>query len=252
MERLPDKEGNVAAVPAATVLKERLADTFFDAAGNLEIVQLMPPRLPEATVAAIRGYIANPPDYHKLKAGEKVIEKQASDEEKLRLQVAAAEADRDASANRLQLMARQAELRALQMQAAADKPPAASDQTAAIQKAKADKAKLNADGAEAARLKAEAEAKLAAAKQQEEKLLAGAPDEHRMDADPTRATRSQAMEIVDLCKSLGIDAVKLKEICRRGGAETVRGLKREVAAVLIEKLRAKQNGKQPVGAGAGN
>ena len=71
LERLPDEKGNVPEKPTAIVLKQRLADTRINAVGELEVTALMPPRIPVATVQAIRGYIANPPDYAKLDSRRK-------------------------------------------------------------------------------------------------------------------------------------------------------------------------------------
>jgi hypothetical protein len=105
--------------------------------------------------------------------------------------------------------------------------------------------------------------KIAALKQREAELLAQTPPEHQMagskvplgkvfgteskpldksdeQRDPSRATRAQAMAVVELCKELGIDAAKLKAICQKAGSETVSGLKREVCQVLIDKLLAKK------------
>lgn len=93
-EREKDKKGNVAAVPSATVLKQRLIKTLF-INGEMQIVPVLPPRLPAATPKTIREYIAAPPDYEKLKAGERVREHELSEEDKLRLQaqIAASQAE---------------------------------------------------------------------------------------------------------------------------------------------------------------
>jgi hypothetical protein len=96
-EREQDKKGNVAAVPSATVLKSRLAKTvFFD--GELKILPVLPPRLPVATPRAIRDYIATPPDYEKLKAAERIHEKEMTEEERLRLQAQIATSNAEAAA----------------------------------------------------------------------------------------------------------------------------------------------------------
>jgi hypothetical protein len=84
-DRPKDPSGAVSAVPAANVLKSRLArTTMID--GELQIAPVLPPRLPRATPKAIRDYIATPPDYSKLKKDERVKEKEFTEEEKLRLQ----------------------------------------------------------------------------------------------------------------------------------------------------------------------
>jgi hypothetical protein len=84
-DRKADKQGSVPAIPSASVLKSRLAHTAF-LGGKLEIVPVLPPRLEEATPAAIRRYIAAPPDYSKLKKGERVQAEEFTEEAKLHLQ----------------------------------------------------------------------------------------------------------------------------------------------------------------------
>lgn len=257
LERLPDAAGNVPAVPSGIVLKERLADTTVDPeTGLLNVTQLMPPRLPQATVAAIRRYIACPPDYSKLKEGERIPEKQFSEEEKLRLEVARAQADSEAQASRLTLLQRQAELQAMARQAAAEPQPAkASDQTAerqaaAEEKRRAELAKMEQEAAEA---KAKADAGIAAMKATEEKLLAETPPEHAGAIPPagqptapqttgdesgsTTATRSQVEEIRNLAVELGVTPDKLKVILSRVGVAKVSEMSRTHALALIEKLR---------------
>ncbi len=114
LERLPDDKGNVPEIPSAIVLKQRLADTSIDKAGELVITALMPPRIPVATVNSIRQYIANPPDYAKLTAGERIVEKQftEADMERLRLQRAQAETESaNARANLVDKSAAMAQVR---------------------------------------------------------------------------------------------------------------------------------------------
>ena len=132
LERKPDKDGKVPAVPSAIVLKERLADTRMNDDGELEVIQLMPPRLPEATAGSIRKYVSSPPNYSRLKQGERVPEEEFTEEEKLRLELAKAEAERETEETRLARLGRQAELQAMARQAAAQKPQP-SDRTGARQ-----------------------------------------------------------------------------------------------------------------------
>jgi hypothetical protein len=143
LERKPDESGKVAAEPAAKVLKERLADTRI-VDGALQIVPLMPPRLPVATVQEIRGYIARPPDYGKLRDGERVTKSQLSEDEKLVLQSQIAADQAAAGESHLTALAQQSERKA----AAKEKAKAApqnSDQTAALQAAKEKGEKLDAN-----------------------------------------------------------------------------------------------------------
>ena len=80
------KTGEVSAVPSATVIKSRLAKPIFRDDGELDIVPVLPPRLEKATPRAIREYIAKPPDYSKLSKGERLHEKELTEDERLFIQ----------------------------------------------------------------------------------------------------------------------------------------------------------------------
>ncbi len=111
MDRRADSKGNVPDVPAANVLKNRLAQhAFVD--GELKWIDLLPPRLPRATPAAIREYIKTPPDYAKLKPAERVIEDKETEGEIEAMKLARAEAERDAEALRNDRMNRAAAIAA--------------------------------------------------------------------------------------------------------------------------------------------
>ena len=176
LERLPNDKGEVSDEPSAIVLKQRLADTTIDAQGNLVVVALMPPRIPVATVGAVRGYIANPPDYKKLAAGERVIEKQASEEELLRIKLATAEAERETVVNRITLEANRKSFAQVQAEraAAATQP---SDQSAATNAAAQEKRTADAEQAEIERLNAKASEELAVADARAKELAATKPAE---------------------------------------------------------------------------
>ena len=100
MERAKDKKGNVPDVPAAEVVKTRLA-TITVADGKVDTRPTLPPRLPIATPTAIRAYMADPPDYQHLKAGERAPEREMSVAEMESLRLAVAEAERDTESMRL-------------------------------------------------------------------------------------------------------------------------------------------------------
>lgn len=257
LERKPDASGNVPDMPSAIVLKQRLADTFIGDDGGLRVQPLLPPRLPVATVAAIRQYIAAPPDYGMLSAGERVREEEVSAETKLRLELAKAEAVKEAEGSRLQRLERMAELQKLQREAAAAPGPAPSaDQAAAMQKTAEEKAKAD---AEIAKAQAEYEAKLAKTKDLEAKLMKEQPEEHRRPGDPppasaddcpfdpnqqpaedpTKASRDQVTKIRDLATRLQLDREKLGALLARANVVKVSDLSREHAAMLISRLEAK-------------
>ena len=87
MERPTDDKGRKRPEPSARVLKSRLATAQRDANGKVVIVPTLPPRLALATPDAIRAYILNPPDYAKLKSGEKASPEEAlTDDERLLIQ----------------------------------------------------------------------------------------------------------------------------------------------------------------------
>lgn len=97
-DRAPKEKGKEAPrVPAAIVKKERLVR--FSPDGN--DLPILPPRIPECTPDTIRRYIASPPDYGKLAAGERLPDQSMNDDEKLRLQAAIAENNRAAEESKL-------------------------------------------------------------------------------------------------------------------------------------------------------
>lgn len=84
-------------IPSAVVLKSRVAKTEF-IGGRLKITNCLPDRLPEATPEAIRGYIANPPDFNNLKATERFQPDVMSEDERLRLRAYIAEREAETAA----------------------------------------------------------------------------------------------------------------------------------------------------------
>lgn len=226
LEREPDKKGIVSPVPAAVVLKERLADTCMAADGQLSIVQLLPPRLPVATVDAIRTYIANPPDYASLAPAERVVEKELTEQEKLQLQLQISENQKETEQNRVALLARQEELKRLSLQQTLQKPQE-PDQTAAMQMAKRAAEQAAAakekEAAEIARLTAEAEAAMAKSKAQEAKLLAETPAETVSGPQISRAR--------EIFGAIGKPAAAFKNRC--GGLSFARLTPSAAAGVLV-------------------
>lgn len=113
MERKTDEKGVVPEKPSAIVLKQRLADSMMNDDGELVITNLMPPRIPEATAKAIRGYIANPPNYAKLAEAERVIETPMTEAEMERLKANTAEMRTAAAVAESQVLDRQQQLLAM-------------------------------------------------------------------------------------------------------------------------------------------
>lgn len=102
MERPKDKQGNIPAIPSANVIKHRLAHMRMTADGP-EFDPLLPPRLPIATPAAIRKYLASPPKYAALTADERIREPELSADERQALALATAEAQKEAAQATLEL-----------------------------------------------------------------------------------------------------------------------------------------------------
>lgn len=101
MDRSPDKKGNVSDIPSAIVLKSRLASFRATDDGMVETIPVLPPRLPKATPFAIREYMAKPPNFDKLSAGERLPEeREATAEELAEIAMKTAEYQRDAEAIR--------------------------------------------------------------------------------------------------------------------------------------------------------
>lgn len=96
MERPKDARGARQKAPSAVVLKSRLNHLRMTDDGP-DIRPALPPRLPAATPRAIRQYLLTPPDYDNLKAEERAPDRVMTDDERLKLQVAKAEAERDAA-----------------------------------------------------------------------------------------------------------------------------------------------------------
>lgn len=190
LKREPDQK-----LPSAIVMKHRLSDTRVNESGELEVVELMPRRIPVATVQAIRRYIANPPDIAKPASGEKVIEKPATEEDLIRLRLATAEAQTAAAQAQATVLERQRELAAIR-QVAQGTTPQAADQTAAARKAAEEK--REAAAREAAEAAARAAADLAATQAEGQRLAAAADIEHQKSAlvadgkDGTLAERFKA------------------------------------------------------------
>lgn len=94
--RKPDPAGVIRPEPSATVLKSRLSHISIKPDGGFDILPILPPRIPTATPAEIRRYIATPANYNRLKKDEKLVTEVMSDEERLVLESQIAEDNRAA------------------------------------------------------------------------------------------------------------------------------------------------------------
>jgi hypothetical protein len=112
LERKKDVRGNQPAKPSAVVLKSRLSSIRVNAdTGDVDIVPTLPPRLPEATPAAIRKYMSQPPDYAKLTPDELAPEAVMTEDQKLELRNQTATAERETEQLKLARLEREQTLR---------------------------------------------------------------------------------------------------------------------------------------------
>lgn len=108
LERPKDAKGHMPAVPAAIVLKSRLAHISIDPkTGEVVTVPALPPRLPKATPAAIRQYLLTPPDYSKLAKAELAPDAEPSEDERADVRLRTAEAEAETERLRLEREERQ-------------------------------------------------------------------------------------------------------------------------------------------------
>jgi len=228
LERAADKDGKTPDKPSAIVLKQRLADTQLNETGELEIVNLMPPRIPVATVAEIRRYIAQPPDYNRLKATERVIEKPITEIEIQQAKLATAEAQAEAANAQSGLIERQKELTAIR-QAAQVQRPQSPDKTAEVNGDAADKRKTAAKQ-EKAEAKQEADAmqkKLDTIEANGKELMKGNQVEDRV------------RQFKELLPASGIDPEKVKAAMAAKGAGRFTEMTAQDQTGLLVVLRKK-------------
>lgn len=88
-------EPGLGGVPAARVLKSRIAKKVWKDTPNphLEVIPVLPERLPVCTWAAIRDYMRNPADRLNPKPEERVSQRELSDDERLILKARLAETE---------------------------------------------------------------------------------------------------------------------------------------------------------------
>lgn len=121
------RDPSKSKIPTGIVYrKDRLADTYVGDDGELVVVPLLPPRFDECTPAKLRFYIANPPNYDRLKDSEKVEPEVVSEIELQLVRLAAAEAQAQAASQQVALIDRQRELAAIRRQPVQQQPTASA------------------------------------------------------------------------------------------------------------------------------
>jgi hypothetical protein len=228
LERLPDDKGKTSAIPSAIVMKHRLSDTRVNEAGELEVVELMPRRIPVATVQAIRQYIASPPNIEKPAAGEAVVEKPVTEVDLQRMRLATAEAQAQAAVQQSTLIDRQMELAAIRRQAVpVPTVTAPAPDTTAINQEIAVK---QAEGA-----------KLAATTPPEDKPAMPGPSargaENNTTAGPSSADPDRIARFNALLSTSGIEPDKLKMAMLKYGASRFTQLSAEYQEALLTAMQ---------------
>lgn len=219
-----DAKGNPCKAPAAVVLKSRLSRMQLTEDGDMDVLPILPPRVPKATPAEIRKYIAAPPDYSKLRPEERIKEREMTDEEKLRLQATIAESQQrtaEAELARQQTVERQLEAQraaAERMEAAKTVTPPPSD--ASGQRAEAVAAKAGEKAAEDAFHPPAQET-----------------EEPPFDTDPMRQTLSESSATPYAIKRIR----ELAEKCKFTDAQIAGVLRKDYHVERIEDLNAAQS-----------
>lgn len=231
LERRPDEKGKVSPIPSAIVMKHRLSDTRVNEAGELEVVELMPRRIPKATVQEIRRYIASPPNIEKPAAGETVVEKEPTELDMQRMRLAAAEAEAAAAANQASLIDRQMELAAIRRQAVQQAQTQAQTKPEPQQQkpAPAPNPETTAVNQEIAEKQAEGQ-----------RLAAAAPPEDK-PAMPSPAVRSRVERFNGLLSTSGISPEKLKAAMAKYGAERFTMLSDDHQEALLAAMQKAAN-----------
>ena len=213
LDRSANDAGEVPDIPRADVLKSRLAHTSF-VDGRFVATPMLPPRLPQATPDAIRQYIISPPDYKNLKPSEMVVEKDLSDEDRLRMEMVISENKKEAARSI-------SEVETIRAGTARDKFMRAQnpDKAAELQKQAAS-------------------VRVADARVREEQDASANPDAETAPGE--EVTPEQLGQLVELKQNLGIDVETFNRIIsRRTGGINPSDLSREQAEDILGKLQSK-------------
>jgi hypothetical protein len=201
-------------IPAAKVLKSRLAVPRFDN-GNLKMLAVLPPRLPQATAQAIRHYIANPPDYQHLQKEELHVERQMTAEERLLLEADIARNRAEAAQAELSTTERRAQMEAARhasMGVASTPVPDQSAEHAARVQIKAGEAAVTVVDIPGAESRPE-------------------------PPTPTHCTELQAKTLRDLRAELEIGNADWLDALNRRGAGSIEALTYEAAREMCNKMQ---------------
>ena len=213
LDRSANEHGEKPRIPRADVLKSRLAHTSF-VDGVFEAIPMLPPRLPECSAAEIRKYILSPPDYGQLLPSEMVVEKELSEEDKLRMEMVISENKKEAARSI-------SEVETIRAGTARDKFMRAQnpDKAAELQKQAAS-------------------VRVADARVKEEQDAFANPEAETAPGE--EVTPEQLGQLVELKQNLGIDVETFNRIIsRRTGGINPSDLTREQAEDILGKLQSK-------------
>lgn len=131
LERKPSPQGAEPQKPSAVVIKHRLVKLMPSQTDELEMVSILPLRIPVATPYTIRQYMLNPAGARDAKPEELAPIEEMTDDDRLRLQATIAEAQRDTESIKLEQQARRDQAAAIQQQDREAKERAAAAQAKA-------------------------------------------------------------------------------------------------------------------------
>ena len=203
LERKPDNNGNVPKEPVGILMKERLLRFGPTPTDDSPI---LPPRIERCTPDTIRAYIANPPNYTKLKKSERVVVTAPTEVELQQMKLHTAEAQEAAASAQANLVDRQREFLASR-EAAKTAVPQQPDQTAQANQVAAEKREDDAVAAELAE------------RMEQGKRLTEAGKQLPAPTTPTPALTERAKRFLALGPVCGIDPAKINAVMVAKGAE---------------------------------
>ena len=213
-------------VPTARVVKSRLSKLSM-ANGELQAADVLPPRLPRATVAAVREYIANPAGTRRLKKDEKVVASQMSDDERLVLKAEIA-ADERATA---EAKKESAEAEEVPKKKAAKRKAAEPETSAAAAREELPEDDKNADSAE---VTDEPAGDVQGNATESTKLFPEGTDPRAESQGPP--ARNQLQRVAMLKKELELSPEVYTTVVREYGVESARDLTSAQCDMLIKDL----------------
>jgi len=231
-ERVPVK-GIIAPAPSAIVVKHRLTKIAPGRNGVMEIVPLMPPRIPIATPAEVRRYMLNPPNPSKLSPEELLQEEKISDADLAEMKLLTAQAEESAEKmklDRLDRFSQSAINKAKKAEAAAAEGVDNETEVEALEERKAEIVK-----AESAPTRKAAHPSVNHA----EPVGSAAPAEEAIDELDTQLARNGKMlRLKELYLLLDIGDEQWEEILSKRGVTVVDDLDDDQVVELTQRLEA--------------